>query len=93
MSVVIVGGNECMQRNYLDVCRQFRCKAKIFPKMERNMQNFGTPDLLILFTGTCSHKLVRCALSKIDENRTRVARSHSASLSALRAILGEHFGG
>lgn len=32
MSVVIIGGNECMSRRYVDVCRDYRCKAKVYPK-------------------------------------------------------------
>ena len=33
MSVVIVGGIECMVRPYKDLCRKYRCKAKIHSKM------------------------------------------------------------
>lgn len=32
MSVVIIGGNECMVRRYKDLCQEFRCDAKVFPK-------------------------------------------------------------
>ena len=38
MSVVIVGGNECMVRQYKELCREYKCKAKIFPKMAGVMQ-------------------------------------------------------
>lgn len=33
MSVVILGGNECMVRQYKDLCREYRCSAKVIPKM------------------------------------------------------------
>lgn len=62
MSVVIVGGNECMTRRYMDLCGQYKCKAKVYPKMANGLKNIGTPDLLILFTNTVSHKMVRCVL-------------------------------
>ena len=52
MSVVIVGGNERMARQYEDLCREYSCRAKIFMKTDRGIQNFGTPDLLVLFTST-----------------------------------------
>ena len=87
MSVVIVGGNECMQRRYAEVCRDYNCKAKVFLQMNGGLRDFGTPDLLVLFTGTVSHKMIRCALSKTDPRRTRIARSHSASVAALRSIM------
>ena len=32
MSVVIRGGNECMERQYSNACRKYGCKAKVFCK-------------------------------------------------------------
>ena len=43
MSVVIIGGNECMVRRYTDLCREYRCKAKVYPKMSNGIKNLGTP--------------------------------------------------
>ena len=92
MSVVIVGGNECMTRRYMELCKQYNCRAKVFPLMNGEMRDFGCPELLVLFTGTVSHKMVRSAMSRVDHTRTRVVRSHSGSMSALRSIMNEHFG-
>lgn len=89
MSVVIVGGNECMTRRYIELCSEYKCKARVYPKMSAGLKNLGSPDLLVLFTGTVSHKMVRCVLSETGEG-TRIARSHSSSASALRSILEEH---
>ena len=50
MSVVIVGGNECMIRQYKNLCSEYKCKAKVYPKMASGLKNIGTPDLLVLFT-------------------------------------------
>ena len=47
MSVVIVGGNECMVRQYKELCSEYQCKAKIYPKMAGNLKNIGLPDLLV----------------------------------------------
>ena len=30
MSVVILGGNECMERRYKDLCQSYKCSAKVF---------------------------------------------------------------
>ena len=30
MSVVILGGNECMERRYKELCQTYRCQAKVF---------------------------------------------------------------
>ncbi|MBQ8208637.1 MAG: DUF2325 domain-containing protein [Clostridia bacterium] len=92
MSVVILGGNECMIRRYVDICGEYNCKAKVYPKMSGGMRNIGSPDLLILFTNTMSHKMVNSALNGTDSSRTKIARCHSSSASALRGILDEHIG-
>ena len=89
MSVVIVGGNECMTRQYKQLCEEYDCKAKVYPKMTNGLKNIGSPDLLILFTNTVSHKMIHLALSEKPE-KTRVARSHSSSMAALRSILDEN---
>ena len=93
MSVVIVGGNECMVGRYEKLCREYSCKAKVFAKTVNGIRNFGTPDLLVLFTGTMSHKMLRTVLSETDEKLTRVVRSHTSSAAALKKILDTHASG
>ncbi len=90
MSVVIVGGNERMARQYEDLCREYSCRAKIFMKTDRGIQNFGTPDLLVLFTSTMSHKMLDIATGQAKKRNIRVARCHTSSMSALRNILETH---
>lgn len=90
MSVVIVGGNECMVRQYKDLCKEYKCKARVYPKMKNGLKDIGTPDLIVLFTNTVSHKMIRCALSEIKGRDVKIARSHSSSMAALKTILDEH---
>lgn len=91
MSVVIVGGNECMIRKYKDLCKEYNCKAKVFTKMTAEMRNkIGSPDLMVLFTRTMSHKMVRFALNETKGNNTVIARAQSSSMSALKCILEEY---
>jgi len=91
MSVVIVGGNERMVRDYIKTCGEYRCSAKVFCKMRDGLKCMvGSPDLMVLFTSTTSHTMVRCALSGIKGGDTTVERSHSSSISALRGILEKH---
>ena len=91
MSVVIVGGNECMVRQYKDLCKTYCCRAKVFPKMNGSLRNkIGCPDLLVLFTNTMSHKMLQCALNETRGLDIIVARSHSSSMAALKSILDEH---
>lgn len=91
MSVVIIGGNDRMQRIYVQTCAEYGCKAKIFMDNKGVIRKkIGSPDLLILFTSTVSHKMVESALSEAKRCNAQVARSHSSSLSALHGILREH---
>lgn len=63
MSIVIVGGHDRMVHQYKKICKEYKCKAKVFTQMSGNLsEKIGSPDLLILFTNTVSHKMVHCAL-------------------------------
>ena len=92
MSVVIVGGNERVIRRYKELCQQYHCNAKVVIEMNGGLRDIGSPDLVILFTGTVSHKMVNCALCGIRGQNIPVARCHSSSISALRNILETHVG-
>ena len=68
MSVVIIGGNECMERQYQQICKKHGCKAKVFVKEKSGFsKQIGTPDLMILFTNTVSHKMVLSAVTGSDD--------------------------
>lgn len=48
----------------------------------------GSPDLVVLFTNTVSHKMVKCALCEAKrEQGQNPVRSHSSSEAALESIL------
>ncbi len=87
MSIAIVGGNECMERRYIDVCKKYGYKAKVFLKTKRIREQIGSPDVLLLFTNTVSHKMVLQALSSVQGSDAKVFRSHSSSISSLSSIL------
>lgn len=87
MSVVIIGGNERMERKYTEMCSRFGCRSKIFCKPGADVnKRIGSPDVLILFTHTVSHKLVQNALKNVAPD-TRIVRSHTSSLASLQGIL------
>lgn len=88
MSVVIVGGNECMVCKYKETCKKHGCSAKIYVKEKGSFsKRMGVPDLMILFTNTVSHKMVKSAVNEAKKNRIPIARSHSSSISALNDVL------
>ncbi len=88
MSVVIVGGHDRMVGRYKEICKEYKCKAKVFTQMPSDLAGkVGTTDLLILFTSTVSHKMVHSALKAAEKGGADVVRSHTSSASALQEIL------
>ena len=68
MSIVIVGGHDRMVHQYKKICKEYKCKAKVFTQMSGNLsEKIGSPDLLILFTNTVSHKMVHCAVTEAEK--------------------------
>ena len=90
MSIVIVGGHDRMVCQYKKICKNYKCKAKVFTKMSADMdKQMGSPDVFILFTSTVSHKIVNCALDQAKHTSAQVIRSQPSSGAALEGILKE----
>ncbi len=90
MSVVIVGGHDCMVCRYKEICKEYNCKAKVFTKMPSDLKRkIGSPDVLILFTSTLSHKMLHCAVTEAKRKNAKIIRCHSSSGSALQELLKE----
>ncbi|MCC8139527.1 MAG: DUF2325 domain-containing protein [Lachnospiraceae bacterium] len=91
MSVVIVGGHDRMVRQYMQICKNYKCKAKVFTQMSASLdKQMGTPDLFILFTSTVSHKMVKTAVDEAKRRNVEVVRCHTSSGTALENILKEY---
>ena len=91
MSVVMIGGHDRMVRQYKEICENHKYKAKVFTQMKTGLDKLiGRPDLLILFTNTVSHKMVKCALEEAKKNNIEVIRCHTSSQAALEEILGSY---
>ena len=88
MSIVIIGGHDRMICQYKKICKNYKCKAKVFTQMTSNLrEQIGVTDLFVLFTNTVSHKMVKCALSQAEKNEVEVVRCHTSSGTALMEIL------
>jgi hypothetical protein len=88
MSVVIVGGNDRMATRYQDICKQYKWKSKVFTQMPTDFENkIGYPDLMVVFTSTCSHKMLACVKNRSEKHAIPVRHIHSASVSALKKLL------
>lgn len=93
MSIVILGGNECMERRYTELCESYKCQSKVITKITGSLKNkLGSPDLTIFFTNTMSHKMVRGAMNELKGEDTIIERCHTSSLTALKGILEKYAG-
>ena len=90
MSIVIIGGHDRMVCQYKQICKKHKCKAKVFTQMSSALnKKIGTPDLVVLFTNTVSHKMVKCAVAEARNKDIEIVRCHTSSQSALTEILEE----
>ena len=90
MSVVIVGGHDRMCREYVNVCKKYNCKAKVFTQMTTDFKNkIGNPDALILLTNTVSHKMVNAAKKEADKKNICIIRNHNSSIHSLESTIQE----
>ena len=91
MSVVIIGGNERMERQYEEICTHYGCRAKVFTKESGSMKRkLGQPDLLIIFTNTVSHRMTICASQEAKRVGTKIERVHNSSAAALHTVLNAY---
>lgn len=91
MSVVIVGGHDRMVCEYKEICKSYNCRAKVFTQMSAELGNqIGSPDMVILFTNTVSHKMVHCAVAQAEKCQAKIVRCHTSSKKALKEIFASH---
>lgn len=93
MSIVIIGGHDRMVCQYKKICKNYNCKAKVFTQMSAGLnKQIGSPDLLVLFTNTVSHKMIKCAVDEARRGDIEVIRCHTSSQTALSEILEQKVG-
>lgn len=80
-----------MASRYKDICKSYNCKAKVFTKMQTDFENkLGTPDLMVVFTNTCSHKMLNSVNKKSGKKDIPVIKVHTASATALKTVLEQY---
>lgn len=88
MSIVVVGGHDRMQDEYKEICSKRGHRAKIYTQMPARFDKaIGSPDSIVLFTSTVSHKMVLAALKEAKRKNINVVRSHSSSATSFEELL------
>ena len=89
--LVVDGGKIAEEGTYDELIAKKGIYYNLYRLQMEAMKNIGSPDLLVLFTNTMSHKMVRCAMNEAKgQKNLRIVYSHASSKAALRSILEEH---
>lgn len=92
MSIVLVGGLDRMHDTYKNVCKKYGHMLKVFTQMPAKFDKvIGSPDGIVLFTGTVSHSMVKVAVKEAKRKKIPVVRCHSSSAASLEETLKELF--
>lgn len=90
MSIVLIGGHERMKERYATNAKKMGHKMKVMSKMEASFaRRIGSPDGIIIFTNTVSHKMVRVTESMAKKNGVPIVKCHTSSQNALDSTIGE----
>ncbi len=88
MSIVLVGGHDRMQDEYKEICSSRGHRVKVYTQMPARFDKaIGSPDRIVLFTSTVSHKMMLTAMKEAKKKNISVVRSHSSSASSLLELL------
>lgn len=88
MSIVLVGGHDRMHKNYKGIANKRGHRLKVFTQMPAQFcKSIGSPDAIILFTNTVSHKMVNAAVKEAKRKNIPVVRCSSSSATALEETL------
>ena len=82
MSLVVVGGNERMKRDYIQLAKNRGYKAKVVLNM-----SIGSPDAIVIFTSTVSHKLMASVETQAKKQDIPIIRNKNNSKFAFEQSL------
>ncbi len=84
MSIVIIGGHERMEREYISIAKALGYKTKVYTTMSSKVKSIGNAEAIILFTSTVSHKMSMKVVNEAKRKNIPILRSHSSSQCALK---------
>lgn len=90
MSIVLIGGHECMYNKYKELFKAKGHKVKIFNTLPAKFdKKIGKPDAMLLLTSTVSHKMVKTAIKEAKRKSIKILRCHNSSANAIETSIGE----
>ena len=88
MSIVLVGGHDRMHNQYKGIAGKRGHRIKVFTQItSRFDKSIGSPDVIVLFTSTVSHKMVHIAVKEAKRKNIPLLRCHNSSGSSLEETI------
>lgn len=88
MTLVVVGGHERMEKDYIFMAKKNGYKTKVFTTMSSKLNNsIGKPDAIVILTSTVSHKMTGIAESQAEKLNIPVIRHRNSSKAAFMECL------
>lgn len=90
MTLLVVGGNERMKRDYINLGKQKGYKTKVILNMSsKALKDFGTPSAVVMFTSTVSHKLKTVVETQAKKKDIPVIRHYNNSKVSFKECLNK----
>ena len=79
MTLLVVGGNERMKRDYINLGKEKGYKTKVILNMSaRALKDIGSPNAVVMFTSTVSHKLKSVVETQAKKKNIPVIRHYNS---------------
>lgn len=83
MSVLVLGGHECMEKDYKSLLREKGYNTKIYTKMPSGLKKrIGNPDAIVLLMSTISHSMAELAIRDAKRKKIPVIKVKNSSKEA-----------
>lgn len=90
MTLLVVGGNERMKRDYINLGKEKGYKTKVILNMSsKALKDFGTPSAVVMFTSTVSHKLKTVVETQAKKKDIPVIRHYNNSKVSFKECLNK----
>ncbi|WP_195940426.1 DUF2325 domain-containing protein [Romboutsia sp. 1001713B170131_170501_G6] len=88
MNLVIVGGNEKLKKDYINLAKEKGHKTKVYLNMSSKLnKSIGSPDALVIFTSVVSHKMIDVVQKHAKKKNIPIIRHKNSSKCAFLECL------
>ncbi|MDR0880670.1 MAG: DUF2325 domain-containing protein [Clostridioides sp.] len=88
MNLLVIGGHERMEKDYLKMGKSRGFKTKVYTTMSSKLnKTIGNPDAVVILTSTVSHKMCGVVESQARKKDIPIVRHKNSSKAAFGECL------